>query len=212
MLREAIDRRTEILGYDHPRTLGVRLSLAVFYLQQRDYAQGEVELKSMLEPVASQFGEDSAMMMRVRNNLGGALRQQGKIEEAGPHYEFAYQHALRQHGQSHRLTLISRHNHANWLLDAGQVQQALDEQRACLELTMELLGPDHDITAEVLRGLGLAQIASQDLPGARQSLERSLAIKRSIYGDNPRPLARLNEAFTLLEAAEQQPPGVVDLE
>lgn len=212
MLREAIDRRTEILGYDHPRTIGVRLSLAVFYLQQRDYAQGEVELKSMLEPVASQFGEDSAMMMRVRNNLGGALRQQGKIEEAGPHYEFAYQHALRQHGQSHRLTLMSRHNHANWLLDAGHVQQALDEQRACLELAMELLGPDHDITAEVLRGLGLAQIASQDLPGARQSLERSLAIKRSIYGDNPRPLARLNEAFTLLEAAEQQPPGVVDLE
>ena len=211
MLREAIERRAETLGIDHPRTLGQRLSLAVFHLQKRDYAGGEAELKSMLEPVASQFGADSAMMMRVRNNLGGALRQQGKIEEAGPHYEFAYDYALHRNGPTHRLTLMTRHNHANWLLDAGHVRQALDEQLACLDIAMQTLGPDHGITSEILRGLGLAQIASHDLAGARQSLERSLAIKRAMYGDKPEPLARINEALALLQTAENQPPAVVEL-
>lgn len=203
LISEMIARRAEELGIDHPRTLNWRLSRAVFHLQKRDYATGEAELKSILEPIARQYGEDSQRLARVHNNLGGALRQQGKIDEAGPHYRFALEHFQRHQGPDAPETLIARHNHANWLLDAGQLEQALVEQQACLSLSEKQFGADHSVTSEVLRGLGLAQIALGHLADARGSLERSMAIKTALFGDADGPLARLREAFAQLEAAER---------
>ena len=206
LLREMIARRAELLGYDHPRTLGWRLSLAVFHLQKRDYAAGEKELKSMLDPVARQYGEDSAMLAMVHNNLGGALRQQGKVEEAGPHYHYAYEFNLQHNGPQAPNTIMARHNLANWLLDAGQPQKAWEEQQECLALSERVFGADHDVTAEILRGLGMAQLALGKLPQARASLERALSIKTALYGDAEGPLARLHENLAQLEAAEQANP------
>lgn len=203
LIREMIARRAEILGHDHPRTLSWRLSLAVFHLQQRDYAGGEAELKAMLGPVARQFGENSSMLAMVHGNLGGALRQQGKVEEAGPHYRFAYQFNLHQGGPEAPNTIMTRHNLANWLLDDGQVGAALSEQQACLELAERVFGQDHEVTSEVLRGLALAEIASGLLVDARQHLERALAIRVSLYGTAEGPLARLREALEQLAAAER---------
>lgn len=203
LIREMIARRAELLGYDHARTLGWRLSLAVFHLQKRDYAAAEKELKAMLDPVARTYGENSAMLAMVHNNLGGALRQQGKVEEAGPHYHYAFDFNLQRNGPQAPNTIIARHNRANWLLDAGQAQAALDEQQACLELSERVFGADQDATAEILRGLGMAQIALGKLPEARASLERALSIKTALYGNADGPLARLYESLAQLEVAEQ---------
>ena len=206
LIREMIARRAELLGYDHPRTLGWRLSLAVFHLQKRDYAAGEKELKALLDPVARTYGENSAMLAMVHNNLGGALRQQGKVEEAGPHYRYAFDFNLEQNGPQAPNTIMARHNLANWLLDAGQAETALEEQQACLALSESVFGADHDVTAEILRGLGMAQIALGKLPEARVSLERALSIKTALYGDTEGPLARLRENLAQLEVAEQANP------
>lgn len=203
LISEMIARRAEHLGLDHPRTLSWRLSLAVFHLQKRDFAAGEKELKSMLGPVASQFGEESAMLAMVHNNLGGALRQQGKVEEAGPHYRYAYEYNLEHSGAEAPNTLMARHNLANWLLDDGQIEKAYDEQTACLAISERTFGPEHNVTAEVLRGLGMAQLALGRLAEARASLERSLAIKTALFGDAEGPLARLHENLAQLAAAEQ---------
>ena len=203
LIRDMIARRTEQLGADHPRTLAWRLSLAVFYLQKRDYAAGEMVLKAMLGPVAKKYGENSSMLAMVHNNLGGALRQQGKVEEAGPHYRFAYEFNLSHNGPEAPNTFMARHNLANWLLDDGQIQKAYEEQVACLEISERIFGADHNVTSEILRGLGMAQLALGELDDARLSLERSLRIKTEIYGNAEGPLARLHENLAQLEAAEQ---------
>ncbi len=207
LMREMISRRTEDLGIDHPRVLGMRLSLAVFYLQKRDFAAGERELKAMLGPMAQLYGTESSMVAMVHGNLGGALRQQNKIEEAGPHYRFAYDFNLKHDGPEAPNTIMTRHNLANWMLDAGEAKEANIEQLACLKLAERVFGAEHDVTAEILRGLGLSQIALGQLAEARTSLERSLAIKTALYGDTDGPLAQVREAIGQLEAAEHMPSG-----
>ncbi len=202
LLQEMISRRAEDLGFDHPRVLSMRLSLAVFHLQKRDYAGAEVLLKAMLEPVASQIGEQSDTLAMIHSNLGGALRQQGKVAEAGPHYRYAMEHALQHKGPEAPLTLFTRHNYANWMLDNGQAQEALAEQQALLGPYERVFGPDSDATAEVFRGQGLALIALGRLGDARTSLEQALRIKTALYGDAEGPLARIRESFQTLEAAE----------
>ena len=97
-----------------------------------------------------------------------------------------------------------RGNHANWLRDSGQLELAQKEQTICLALANEVFGPDHDSTAEALRGLGLTQIALGLLPEARVGLERSLAILTTRYGNADGPLARIRESIAQLEAAETQ--------
>lgn len=202
LLGEMIARRAEDLGMDHPRVLNMRLSLGVFHLQKRDYAGGETLYKALLEPARRQLGEDSAIVTMIHGNLAGALRQQGKVEEAGPHYAFAYERALQQSGAEAPNTIMTRHNRANWLLDAGQVELAYEEQVACLALAEKVFGANNNVTSEVLRGIGLAQIARGQLVDARAQLDRSLLIKTELFGNASGPLARLREAFTTLEAAE----------
>lgn len=204
LLQDMIALRAGQRDIDHPRVLDMRLSLSVFHLQKRDYAGAETILKAMLDPVARQLGENSSTMMMVRGNLAGALRQQGKIEEAGPHYRFAYETARDLHGPESPYAIMMRGNHANWLRDSGQLERALEEQTACLALANEVFGPDHTSTAETLRGLGLTQIALNHLPEARDSLERSLAILTAHYGDAAGPLARIRESLAALEAAEEK--------
>ncbi len=202
LLGDMIGRRSEILGFDHPRVLNMRLSLGVFHLQKRDYPGGEAVFKAMLEPATRQWGTEAMTVTMIHGNLAGALRQQGKVEEAGPHYKLAYEQALRQGGPEAPYAVTTRHNHANWLLDAGQVELSHDEQAASLVLAEKVFGSDDNVTSEVLRGLGRSQIALGRLEEARASLERSLAIKTALYGDADGPLARLREDFARLEAAE----------
>lgn len=204
LLGEMIALRTEERGFDHPRVLSMRLSLGVFHLQKRDYAGGEAIYKALLEPAVRQLGAGSSMVTMIHGNLAGALRQQGKVEEAGPHYRFAYEQALKQGGPEAPNTIMTRHNLANWLLDAGQTERAHEEQRACLLLAERVFGAENSVTAEVLRGLGLSQIALGQLSEARTSLERALAIKTSLYGDADGPLARIRESIDTLEAAEEK--------
>lgn len=207
LMSDMIRRRAELLGYDHPRTLSWRISLAVFYLQKRDFAAGEKELQSLLAPVARQYGENSSMLATVHGNLAGALRQQGKIAEAEVHYRYAYEDNLRRRGAEAPYTIMTRHNLANWLLDAGRADEALSEQTQCLALAERVLGPNDDVTAEILRGLGKAQLAIGQLSPAHASLNRALTIKKSLYGDAEGPLARLREDLDALDKAERASAG-----
>ncbi|MCX7557217.1 serine/threonine-protein kinase [Xanthomonadaceae bacterium JHOS43] len=200
--KELIALRGRQTDMDHPQMLDMRVSLSVFHLQKRDYAGAEAVLQAMLDPVARQLGPESSTMMRVRANLAGALRQQGKIEEAGPHYRFAYERALAEHGPDSTIAIMTRANLANWLRDSGQLETAHAQQTASLAQAVDSLGPEHDMVAEILRGLGLTQIALGHLPEARASLERSRAILTARYGDAAGPLARIRESIAALEAAE----------
>lgn len=205
LLQQMIDLRAEDLGIDHPRVLNMRLSLAVFHLQKRDYAGAEVILKAILGPMARQYGEDSPTLAMVHGNLGGALRQQGdaaKIAEAETHYQFAYDYARRTFGPESPMAIITRGNLANWLRDSGQAAQAVQELTAVLALAEKAFGQEHEVIAETLRGLGEAQLATGDLVGARASLERSLTMYRALFGDAEGPLARIHESISKLESAE----------
>lgn len=202
--QDMIAMRTHTRDIDHPIILDMRQTLSVFHLQKRDYAGAEVILKALLDPVARQLGEDSSTLMMVHANLAGALRQQGKVTEAGPHYQFAYERARALYGPESPQAIMLRGNHANWLRDSGQLELAQKEQTICLALANEVFGPDHDATAEALRGLGLTQIALGLLPEARVGLERSLAILTARYGNADGPLARIRESIAQLEAAETQ--------
>jgi len=202
---EAISTLSETHGMEHPRTLSIRNSLAVYYLQKRDYAAGERELKALLEPTSRQYGPDSTYTLMLHANLGGALRQQGtpeKISEAGPHYRYALDGFNAKNGPENFRTIVARHNHANWLLDDGQVQKAHEEQLAVLEIARRVLGEKSGVTAEIHRGLAEVELKLGNLGQARAHAERALELKMESSGDAEGPLARTRETLAKIAAAE----------
>ncbi len=183
VIDDVVQRRIRINGLDHPLTLVTRRDQVTTRLRMREFAAAEPELRRLLAAYRRMYGEDSAHTANVRGMLGSALREQGKVQEAGPHYRAAMEWNTRRHGPESLSALIARHNHANWLLAAGHATQSRDEQRASLAIAERTLGHINHVTAEVLRGLAEAELVTGERSRAHGHAVAALEIMRELYGD-----------------------------
>ncbi len=208
MLRDLVQRRARLEGPDHPLTLVTRRDLAIAYLYQRDFAAAEVQLQQVVGAYRRLYGENNSYTAFARGMLAGALRQQGKLEESGPHYRAAMEWSIAHSGPESLDTLVNRHNHANWLLAAGRTRESQQEQRALLEIAERTLSRDHPVTAEILRGLAEAELALGDIVGARVHAQAALAAMRAVYGDGrDDPLRSVRETLAKVEDAGKNAAG-----
>ncbi len=197
-----IERRTALSGADDPLVLTTRNSLAVFYMQARRFADGERELTSLVDAYERVHGPEGTYTLMLHGNLGGALRQQGKIEASGPHYRRAMEGFRKLFGTDHMRSITTLHNYANWLLESGDANGAVQEQEAALAAIGRVSPGDSPTTAEILTGLGKARLGAGDLTGAERALLESVRMKIATRGpDNSRlPASReaLRELYTKL--------------
>ncbi|NHF67774.1 protein kinase domain-containing protein [Xanthomonas hortorum] len=203
--RSLLRERIGVRGPEHPLVLSMRNSLAVFLLMQRDFAAAEAELVPLLRITRKLYGDNAADTLMVEGNLADTLRQQGKLAEAGPHYRAAMERARAAFGDDARATITYRSNHAFWLLDAGQVQASLVEQRACLASSLRVLGRAHPQTAEILRGMSEAERRLGQTAAARDHAQQALQMLTGIYGDAEEPLLAARQTLALAAAAKAMP-------
>lgn len=180
---DIIERRMRLNGADHPLTIFARRQVAILHLQERRFAVAENELHPLLASVQRLYGADSEMAADTGSLLGGALREQGKVDAAGPYYRQDMEFNVRRYGADSFRGIITRHNHANWLLADGQASAAEREQTELLGIARAKLGDVHQVTAEILRGLAEAELALGKLPAARRHAEQSLHVTEQLYGD-----------------------------
>lgn len=199
--REDTDTKpSELLGY--------RNSHAVYHLQARRFAEGEALLRGLLPDYARIYGEDSSMTLVVVGNLAGALRQQGKIEEAGPFYLRAADHFEASLGPDAPFSLMTRHNYGNWLLDMGRAQEALELQRDVARRWKQRLGEaNHPSLAETLTSQGKAELALGDLAAAEASLQASVDMKIALRGPDNTRLIHSYRGLADLHAARGDDAG-----
>lgn len=183
LLKDIIRLRSHKLGSEHPQTLLVRQDLTITQLQQRDFAAAEPELRHLVAAFTRLYGKDSGYAVNVRSMLGSALRELGKVEEAGPHYRAAMEWHVAHSGAEAFSSVITRHNHANWLLAAGHARESEQEQRALLEIADRTLSRNHPVTAEILRGLAEAELAQGRIGPARDHAQAAVAAMRAVHGD-----------------------------
>lgn len=205
LLQAQIQRWNAQSDAEHPRILNMRNSLAVFYLQQRRFADAEQELKSLLPAMERVFGPENSFTNLVVANLGGALRQQGKVEESGPYYLRAYENALARYGEMHWRPLMAQHNYANYLLDAGRVQESLDLQIAAHDNALQVLGERHPVVSGALRGQGRAVMRLGRLQEAETLLLEALAQQEALFSPGNTQVMQTREALVELYEAMGRP-------
>ncbi len=207
LLDEVVQRRTRLNGPEHPLTLVTRRERATLLLQKRDFAGAEPELRQLLAACERLYGADNGYTAGIHGLLGSSLREQGKVAEAGPHYRAAMEWQVARFGPEAFYSVITRHNHANWLLAAGQAQPSAQEQQALLDIADRTWGRNHPVTAEILRGLAEAELALGRLADARRHAEAAVQAMRQAHGeDNEAALRNVRATLAKVEAAGAGPP------
>jgi len=183
--RDVIARETRLWGEHDPRTLDSKNGLAILYLESHRFADGETVLEEMLPVCEKMYGPDHGVTINIVSNLAGALRQQGsaeKIAASGPYYKRALDGARRKYGERHTNTIIATHNYANYLLDVGDVEQAITLQQQALANSTELLGTNHAVTGEIQYGLGKVLLRAGRYADAEPALLAAVAEKEKDFG------------------------------
>jgi len=117
----------------------------------------------------------------VINNLGAALRQQGKTSEAAPYYQRAYQARLLLDGSEHPNTLVVFSNFALLRIDQGRAAEVIGAL-------------PENLKAALLAFPGNARMSAE----FRKTLVRGLAA----VGRHPEALAEYDRAWqSMVESA-----------
>ena len=144
------------------------------------------------------LGPDHPSTLASRNNLAGAYRDAGRLDEAIALYEQILEDRTRILGPHHPNTLTSRNNLAGAYRDAGRLDDAIPLYEQILEDSTRILGPDHPDTLISRNNLASAYQDAGRLDDAIALFEQTLQDSTRVLGpEHPDTLlSRNNLAYT----------------
>ena len=146
MYRQTLELKKEVLGDDHPDTLGSMNNLALVFRQQGKYAEAEMLQQQTLELTREVLGDNHRSTLDSMNNLALVFRQQGKYAEAETLQQQTLELMKEVLGDDHPSTLTSMNNLALVFQQQGKYAEAETLQQQMLELRKEVLGDEHPPT------------------------------------------------------------------
>jgi len=114
------------------------------------------------------LGPDHPSTLASRNNLAGAYRDAGRLDEAIALYEQTLEDSTRILGPHHPHTLTTRNNLANAYQAAGRLDDAIPLHEQTLEDSTHILGPHHPRTLSTRKHLANAYLAAGRSEEARK--------------------------------------------
>ena len=148
--QDAIDtfQRAIASGSEHPEAripvAVARINLAELLVRRGQSSDAEQLLRAAAPEIDARTkpAEWSALM----NNLGNALTQENRLDEALEVYSAALDHAQASFGEDHPLVIILRWNAAAALTNSGNTQKGADLLREAVSSAERTFGPDSEKT------------------------------------------------------------------
>ncbi len=139
----------QVLGTEHPNTLGGLNNLAELYRNQGKYEQAEPLYQRAMEAKERVLGPEHPSTLGSLNNLALLYKSQGKYEQAEPLYQRALEARERVLGPEHPDTLSTVNNLALLFADQGKYEQAEPLYQRALMTYERVLGSEHPTTIRV---------------------------------------------------------------
>lgn len=138
------------------------------------------------------FGEDDALVLRLRTELGNALRDQGRLPEAYDVTRDVYERGSRILGGDHPYTLGAAMSLGSDLRGVGRYADAMESDRETLRRTRRIFGDSHQRTLQAANNLAVSEFLSGNRQAARDTNREILKQRREIFGPDQR--STLNSA------------------
>lgn len=166
-------RQRERHGDAYSKTLTTANDLGVIYLRQKRFAEAERLLREWYPRAEAFFGSNHPGTMSLYSNLGGAIRQQGRNEEARPYYEKAHAYNVAKYGEMSDYAVMSEGNLAFLLRDTGDLKGAEAHARRCVERMDRAFGAGDGYRGVFPDLLGTILVKEQRYAEAQQAFTRA---------------------------------------
>ena len=179
-LSDALALRTELLGAAHRDTLSTQNNVAALLRQMKREAEAEQRLLSTLALCRASFGDFDNLTAQTLNALGLLCKGQRRHMEAKAFYTEALRARSSTLGDAHPDTIVSMHNLAELLLEAGAGAEAEALQRQILEV----VGKIKPVAGEAAGAAGEGQV-KEEAPTQVKPTEQSA--KKAAVAEAPPP-------------------------
>jgi len=183
-LREALERRRNEKGEDHPSTLTSMANLAALLMDREKLPEAEALAKEALEKSRRVFGSEQAQTLKSMNIMGQVLYRQNRLAETEPYYREALETGRRVLGEDHPDTIVWIANLGFLYQRLGRLDEAEALSREALDKNRRQLGEAHPYTLSMVRRLA-DLLRQQNRPAeAEESLRRALENVRRVEGED----------------------------
>ena len=206
--RNLVEQIGAVTSQDHSRPLFsdpdfvVILATTIRNAADLGMPQLALTLTDSVTRAGDTLGPDHPSTLASRNNLAGAYRDAGRLDEAIALYEQILEDRTRILGPHHPSTLTSRNNLAYAYQDAGRLNDAITLYEQNLKDLEGLLGPDHPDTLTSRNNLASAYRDAGRLDEAIALHEQNLIDLTHILGPHhPNTLTSRNNLAKAYRAA-----------
>jgi hypothetical protein len=185
------ERRSVVLGPEHPYTLFSTSLLGRDLRDAGEYEQSVTLLRGVLEIYQRKWPE-SGETLNAQANLAVSLRSVGRPGEAAPLLESAFRRLVERFGPTNPDTLACQLSRSANLLFTGEVEHATREMRAVTDAYEQSLGPTHPHTLVCVSNVSAAARFAGDHARARELASRAaVELQRTLGDTHPYTLAAM---------------------
>ena len=143
LYRDIVERRTRVLGADHPDTLRANYDLASLYVKQKRWEEYEDLSRDTLARQRRVLGDNHPDTLASLSNSQAYYFEQGRYEEALPVAVEVLESERRLFGEDHPTVLIDLHNLASIYDKLGRYGEAEPLYLKAADTRRRVLGSDH---------------------------------------------------------------------
>jgi tetratricopeptide (TPR) repeat protein len=184
--RDALAKRTRVLGVEHPDTLTSMANLGIIFLAQGKAAESQKMLGSTLEKRRRTLGDRHVDTIKSMTALGVAYWDDGKLELVAPLVEEALLKSRQFLGAEDPETIISINNLGALRRDQGRLSEAEPLLRQSLALRRRISGEEHPQTLVTANMLAVTLADQGRLAEAEPLLRENLAMRVRVLGAESR--------------------------
>lgn len=177
----------------------------VRYLWQRgDATTAHETAERVLARWTSAYGADDPLVLRLRTELGNALRSHGRLKEAFDVTKDTHARAVRTLGEDHPYTLAAAMSLGGDLRGDGRYAEAMELDRVTVRLVRQAFGEGHQRALSAANNLAVSEYLSGNRRSARETNKELVRLSREIlgYDDQLSLIFALNYARSLRDAGE----------
>ncbi len=201
LLEEALERRRQLLGDEHPKVAESLLGLTEVLVQKGDFEAAREHCEEAVELRRRLLGDDDPLLAESLNDLALVLHELAEYGAAEPLLEEALAIYRGIFGDEHPDVAMVLGNLGQLLRDRRDYQRAEPLLRRALALDRRLSGEDHPDVAQDLDNLALLLEDRGELAAAETSYRQALEIRGKRLGpDHPKVAESLNNLGALTHA------------
>ncbi|MEM7050568.1 MAG: tetratricopeptide repeat protein [Acidobacteriota bacterium] len=199
LLREAVERRSQRYGDDHPQTVIASEALAAVWFETGEIERARDLMLRVFEAHQRNLGEDHPLVIASYYNLGAVAATLGDYRQAEANLAEALRRMRASSGDDHPHLGSALMWAARVALDRGRLGTARELAAESLERVSRLYPENHSIIMDGWHLIGHVERASGDLEASRQAFERAMGLAPNSYTG---ALSRLFQAEVALDLGQ----------